>query len=139
MGKIKVTVGMTTKEYEQGITYGEVATDFAKEYQYDIILAKKEGKLIELSKAIHEDCEIEFLTTATSSGHKTYERGVILLMLKAFFDVADSQKLRNVFVKHSLGDSVYCEADGVEVTESLLAEVENRMKAIVEADLPKAF
>ena len=136
MGEIKITVGLITKEYEQGITYSKVAKDFTREYPYDIILAKKGGKLIELSKNINEDAEIEFLTTATSSGYKTYERGVILLMLKAFFDVADSEKLRNVFVKHSLGDSVYCEADGVEVTEALLTEVEARMKEIVEADLP---
>ena len=136
MGKIKVTVGMTTKEYENGITYGEVSKEFVSEYPHDIILAKKSGKLIELSKTITEDVEIEFLTTADSSGHKTYERGVILLMLKAFYDVVDSDNLRNVFVKHSLGDGIYCEADGIEVDEALLEKVEARMRELVTADLP---
>lgn len=136
MGKIKVSVGLTTKEYDEGTTYGEVAGDFAGEYQYDIILAQKGGKLVELTKELKEDAAIEFLTTATGSGHKTYDRGVTLLMLKAFYDEADTEKLRNVFIKHSLGDSIYCEAEGIPVTEELLQCVENRMRELVQQDLP---
>lgn len=136
MGKrIKVTVGTETREYEEGVTYGEIAREYQEDYQYDIILAQKGGKLVELRKAVHKDCTVAFLTTATGSGHKTYERGTILLMLRAFYAVADSEKLQNVFVKHSLGDGVYCEADGIEVTEGLLDSVERYMKELVEKNL----
>lgn len=136
MGKrIKVTVGTETREYEEGVTYGEIAREYQEDYQYDIILAQKGGKLVELRKAVHKDCTVAFLTTATGSGHKTYERGTILLMLRAFYAIADSEKLRNVFVKHSLGDGVYCEADGIEVTEELLDSVEQYMKGLVEKNL----
>ncbi len=137
MGKrIRVTIGTDTREYDEGITYGEIAREYQKDYQYDIILAQKAGKLVELGKRIHKDCTVAFLTTATGSGHKTYERGVILLMLKAFYAIADSEKLQNVFVKHSLGDGVYCEADGIEVTEELLSCVEQYMKELVGKNLP---
>lgn len=136
MGKrIKVTVGTETREYEEGVTYGEIAREYQEDYQYDIILAQKGGKLVELRKAVHKDCTVAFLTTATGSGHKTYERGTILLMLRAFYAIADSEKLQNVFVKHSLGDGVYCEADGIEVTEELLDSVERYMKGLVEKNL----
>ncbi len=101
-----------------------------------IILAQKAGKLVELRKTVHKDCTVAFLTTATRSGHKTYERGAILLMLKAFYAIADSEKLQNVFIKHSLGDGVYCEADGIEVTEELLSCVEQYMKELVGKNLP---
>ena len=134
--RITVTVGSAVREYDSGITYGEIAKDFAQEYQFDVILAQKDGRLAELAKTLEEDAVIDFLTTATSSGHKTYERGVILLMLKAFYSVADSGKLRNIFVKHSLGDSVYCEAEGIAVTEELLQEVQDRMLELVRRDLP---
>ncbi len=137
MGKrVKVTVGTDTREYDEGITYGEIAREYQKEYQYDIILAQKAGKLVELRKTVHKDCTVAFLTTATRSGHKTYERGAILLMLKAFYAIADSEKLQNVFIKHSLGDGVYCEADGIEVTEELLSCVEQYMKELVGKNLP---
>lgn len=134
--KIKITVGADTREYEAGITYGEIAKEYQKEYEYDIILAQKRGKLIELTKQAWDDCEIAFLTTATGSGHKTYDRGVTLLMLRAFYAIADGQKLRNVFIKHSLGDSIYCEADGIEITQELLCKVQEYMEELVQRDIP---
>ena len=54
--KIKITVGADTREYEAGITYGEIAKEYQKEYEYDIILAQKRGKLIELTKQTWDDC-----------------------------------------------------------------------------------
>ena len=131
---VNVTVGKQTNTYPSGITYGEIAKEFADQYQYDIILAQKDGRLVELAKKIKEDCTIEFLTTATGSGHKTYDRGVSLMMLKAFYSVADPSKLRNVFIKHSLGDCIYCEADGVTITEELLRRVEQFMHKMVDRD-----
>lgn len=134
--RIKVTVGSAVREYNSGITYGDIAKDFEKEYQFDIILAQKEGKLVELARTVEEDAVIDFLTTATSSGHKTYERGVTLLMLKAFYSVEDAKQLQNIFVKHSLGDSIYCEAEGVAITEGLLKKVQDCMMELVRQDLP---
>ncbi|MCD7826720.1 MAG: nucleoside kinase [Clostridiaceae bacterium] len=137
MGKqIKVTVGTKTVLYDFGVTYGEIAADFASEYQYDIILAQRKGKLLELSKKPDRDCDISFLTTATSSGCKTYNRGVTLLMLKAFYQTAEGEGLQNIFVRHSIGDCVYCQADGVEITDGLLKKVEACMREMVERDIP---
>ena len=137
MGKyIKVTVGKEVREYEPGVTYGQVAREFKENYDHDIILAQKGGKLVELAKEIHNDCQVQFLTTASQSGHKTYERGVTLLMLKGFYDIADKEMLQNVFVKHALGESIYCEAEGVELTEEFLKKLEKGMQGLVSRDIP---
>lgn len=133
---VKVTVDGVVREYEKGITYLEVSRDFASEYDHDIILAKRGEKLVELNKKIHRDMELTFLTTASDSGYKTYVRGVTLLMLKAFYHVAREAGLKNIFVKHTLGDSVYCEAEGVRLTEELLAQVERYMRELVHMDIP---
>ncbi|MDE6567123.1 MAG: hypothetical protein K2K70_05265 [Lachnospiraceae bacterium] len=124
------------QEYPAGTTYEVIAKQVQKEYPYDIILAKKQGKLVELNKKIGTIQKIEFLTTATNSGHKTYVRGVTLLMLRAFYAVCGDQGLNNVFIKYQIGDSCYCEADGVEITPELLAEVEQYMKELVHRDMP---
>lgn len=134
--KIQVTVGSEIRTYEQGITYKEIAEEFKNQYQYDIILAQRGGKLVELYKKVQEDCNISFLTTATGSGSRTYNRGALLLMLKAFYDVADCEELKNVFVLYAIGEGVYCEAEGVPVTEELLASVEDRMRELVRQDIP---
>ncbi|MDD7402842.1 MAG: nucleoside kinase [Butyribacter sp.] len=133
---VKVTVGNITKEYPSDITYGEIAREHKAEYAYDIILAQKGGKLVELTKKVQEDCTISFLTTQSDSGHKTYDRGVTLLMLDAFYSVADTRKLKNIFVEHSLGDSIYCEVEGLPVTQELLGQVQSYMEEIVQKDLP---
>lgn len=65
---VKVTVSGVTKEYETGITYGEVSKDFKDNCKYDIILAKQGAKLIELNKKIKTDCEIEFLDISDPNG-----------------------------------------------------------------------
>ena len=97
---VKVTVSGVTKEYETGITYGEVSKDFKENCKYDIILAKQDAKLIELNKKIKTDCEIEFLDISDPNGHKTYVRGVNLLLLDAFYEVCKDMPLKNVFIKY---------------------------------------
>ena len=76
------------------------------------------------------------MTTADDSGHKTYVRGVTLLMLRAFYAVCKGQPLENVYVQYQIGDSCYCEVSGVPVTESLLQQVEQYMKELVHRDIP---
>lgn len=133
---VKVTVSGVTKEYETGITYGEVSKDFKDNCKYDIILAKQGAKLIELNKKIKTDCEIEFLDISDSNGHKTYVRGVNLLLLDAFYEVCKDMPLKNVFIKYMIGDSCYCEAEGIEITDEILKKVEEKMHELVKKDIP---
>lgn len=133
---VKVTVGTNVEEWPKGTTLMEIAEKYQKDYTHDIILAKSGGRLLELAKTVNKDIAITFVTTAEGSGHKTYDRGVTLLMLKAFYDVAERDKIKNVFVKHSLGDSIYCEVEGMEVTDELLQRVEKGMMELVKKDIP---
>ena len=133
---VKVTVSGVTKEYETGITYGEVSKDFKDNCKYDIILAKQGAKLIELNKKIKTDCEIEFLDISDPNGHKTYVRGVNLLLLDAFYEVCKDMPLKNVFIKYMIGDSCYCEAEGIEITDEILKKVEEKMHELVKKDIP---
>ena len=45
-----VTVGNKTREYPVGITYGEIASVYQKDYPYQIALAVRDGKIRELFK-----------------------------------------------------------------------------------------
>lgn len=132
---VKMTVCGVIKEYEDGTTYREVAKDFKTNYKYDIILAKEGATLIELNKKIKPGGEIEFVDISDSSGHKTYVRGVNLLMLDAFYSVCEGMSLKNVFIKYMIGDSCYCEAEGIEITDDLLQKVEKKMHELVDRDI----
>ena len=128
-----VRIGNEQKQYDAGITYGDIAKEYAA--GRDIILARSDGKLVELNKKLTSDCEIKLLDTSTDSGHKTYVRGVTLLMLRAFYKIAGDE-LKNIFVKYAIGDSCYCEAEGVEITKELLGRVQSEMGRLVVADIP---
>ncbi len=141
MGKqviVRVIVGsqIHEKKYPEGTTYAQVAEEFADSYDHAVILARSGGKLLELGKKIMKDTEITFVTIAEDSGHKTYVRGVTLLMLRAIYGVCEKGTLENVFVKYQIGDSCYMEVQGVEVTEELLRKVEDSMRELVHKDLP---
>lgn len=133
---VNVVVDGIEKKYPKGITYLEISKDFEEQYDHDIILAKTGEKLVELNKEITRDCEITFLTTSSDSGHKTYVRGVTLLMLRAFYHVVKEEEFEDILVEHMLGDSCYCEAEGVEITEELLEQVQSYMEELVQRDIP---
>ena len=64
---IKVTIGQKTYEYEDGTTLYEIAREHQSEYKHQIILAKCNGTLSELSKVLVENCNIAFESKTTVS------------------------------------------------------------------------
>lgn len=63
-----VTVGDKTREYPAGITYGEIASIYQKDYPYQIALAVRDGKIRELFKKVDKDCTVSFLTLTDDTG-----------------------------------------------------------------------
>lgn len=133
----EVKIGTEVKQYKSGTTFKDVAEEFQNQYDNDIVLVMKNGKLTELFKEITSDCSIDFITTATTPGIETYRRSATLLMLKAFYDVVDADKIEKLTVEFSLSKGYYCTIKGkVEITEELLTEVENKMKELVAENVP---
>lgn len=115
----------------------ELAKYAKKEHQYDIILAKVNGKLTELNKEVEDDDVVEFVTTDTVIGNLTYKRSVCMMMLSALYDVVPAEKIQKVCVQYSLSKGYYCDIIGdIEVTEELLLEIKLKMLEIVSLDLP---
>ena len=81
---VTVTVNGIGKAYPRGTSLFDISRDYVRDCEADIILAVQDGKLRELSKKVYENCMVEFLTVSDKDGYRTYCRGMILLMLKAF-------------------------------------------------------
>ena len=84
MADINVTVGGVTQTFPEGVSIESVAREMAPNGQ-EPLLAKVNGSLKELFKRLYSDCDIEFLDITTGPGYKTYERGLIFLMLEALY------------------------------------------------------
>lgn len=127
-----VTVGGELKQYNEGISYTEIAKDFQNQYDSPIVLVLKNGKLTELFKKVTSDCKIEFLTTKTSPGIEAYRRSATLIMLKAFYDVVGNKNINKISVQYSLSKGYYCTLNSkVKLNQELIDKVKIRMNEIV--------
>lgn len=134
---VKVTVGTEERVYPSGTPYRTVAADLQHRYPYDILLVNRGGKLCELHKALDRDCSLKMITAQDKPGIQTYERSAVLLMLKAFYDVAGRENVERVSVEYSLSSALFCLAKGsFTLDQTLLDRVEERMRELSAQALP---
>ena len=137
MQTIHLKVGEDSFEYGAGVSLEAVSRDFQKDYPHDIILARVDGKLAELSKCIDRDAEIEFITTGEPVGNEAYRRTASMVMLKAFQDVLGRDNFERLTVQYSLDKGYYCEVlTDILLTEELLERIKERMHEIAQAKMP---
>lgn len=139
MGEImyNVKIGDEVRAYQEGTPYSEIAKEYQKNFENDIVLVVINGKLQELQKTVKCDCVLEFETTAGNMGHNAYKRSMELLLVKAIYDVSAHSHVRKVRIHYSLGKGYYYTIEGdVSLTEEFLDKVERRMREMVELNLP---
>lgn len=125
-----------TKEYPEGTTWMEVVREHQKEYEYDILLVRVNGKLQELHKQV-KDCELSFVTAKDKPGMSAYQRSASLMMLKAFYSVAGPGNVEKLMIDFSIGRGFFVEARGNFVLDQeFLDAVKAKMREYVERKIP---
>ena len=131
----QVTVNGKSREYPIGITFGEVAGVYQKDYSYPIALAVRNGKIKELFKKVDQDCTVEFLTLADDTGHKTYNLTATIILMKAINDVVGLDKIEKIKMEFAIGNGYYCAKKGDFVfTDEIVAEIKAKMQEYIEKD-----
>lgn len=131
-----VTVDGKTREYPAGITFGEIARVYQKNYPHQIALAVRNGKIRELFKKVDKDCTIEFLTVSDDTGHKTYNRTATIILMKAITEVVGANKIDRIKMEFAIGNGYYCSKSGdFEVTDELVEQVKAKMQEYIDKDL----
>ena len=134
MADINVTVGGVTQTFPEGVSIESVSREMAPNGQ-EPLLAKVNGSLKELFKRLYSDCDIEFLDITTGPGYKTYERGLIFLMLAALYRLYGQDECNNLRVEHSIGQGIYCEINGrLRISEEFLGTLRKEMLDICKED-----
>jgi uridine kinase len=134
---IQIEINGTVKEYPKGIRLLDISKEYQKDYKEDIILAFVGNRLRELQKTVQKDCTLRFVTTADSAGHKTYTRGLTLVMLKAIYSVLDSDDINKVSVEYSIGNGLYCQMDiKVPLTDETCRQIKEKMLSFIDRDIP---
>lgn len=134
---LSVVIDGVEYTYPMGTSYQKIAADVQKNYPDDILLVNREGKLCELHKTLDRSCVLKMVTAREKPGIQTYERSAVLLMLKAFYDTAGKENVQRVTVEYSISHALFIRARGsFTLSQALLAQVEDRMREIVEQAVP---
>jgi uridine kinase len=135
--KIRVEINGKEYEYSANVSLMEISRDFQKDYNNQIILAFVNNKLRELFKRVADHCSIRFVTIGEDAGHKTYQRGMILVMLKALYAEFGNENVDKVSVEYTVSNGLYCDYKGKDpLTKERLLAVKKRMEELVRKDIP---
>ena len=149
MQEFEITLELTNENTEKivvkkGETFYSLAKKYQKYYEEDIILAKWNGKLMELNKQIKASGVVSFVTVGERDGRRTYRRSVTLVMQRAVEKVYGKEVC--VQILYSLGEGDYCELSRyssdnskqvkLETNELKLEELKTCMLDLVQQDLP---
>lgn len=133
---IKVKYKGEIKEYPKDTMLLDISKEYQADFDNDIILGLVNNKLRELNKRLDRDCELEFVTTKDSDGRKTYNRGLIILMLRAIYNVLGKEASRGVSINYSVSNGLYCSLyKQSELTKEDVANIKAEMQDIVERDV----
>lgn len=134
---IKVIIDEEEKEYPYGTPYSEIAKDYEVSKEHDIVLVMVDNRLRELHKTLKEPCTLSFITTKDAVGSMTYRRSATLLLLKAVYDVAGNDNVKDVKIHYSVSKGYYFTVDGnLAITQEFLDNVKIKMQEMVDLKLP---
>lgn len=118
-----------------GTSVKEIADDLADRLPYTVIAAKVDNHIEDLDFVLEEPCKVELLDIRTQAANLIYQYSLSLIYLKAVKDTLGDDV--RVEIQNSLNKGLYTEIKTKEpVTEEQVQAVENRMRELVDANLP---
>lgn len=127
--KIKVTFrNQDVYEFDEGITYEKISQTFKKYYDYDILAAKVDNYIVDLSDTLKKKCNIDFYDRSSSLGNSIYTRSAVFILILAIKNILGDVELTT---ENSINNGVYCTIDKPILTEKVLKQIYDEMKNIV--------
>lgn len=125
----------TSKEFQEGISLGEIAKEFEFEKPYDILAAKVNNVAQGLKFKAYHSLDVEFLDYRTYIGRNLYCRSLCFLLYKGVRDLFPKSSL---VIKRPISKGYYCvvdKGDGTVLSEADVDAIRARMLEIVDQDL----
>jgi len=130
---IVVQVGEKKLEVPEGTLVGEVAA-MVPELSAGTVVARVNNDIFGYQFPLTEDSQVEFLDTRTEDGMRAYRASLVFLFVRAALEVIPGC---TVHIKHALNNGLYGEFDHSQpVIEKDIRAIEERMRALVEEDIP---
>ena len=111
----------------------ELFNDEIKKSDNEIIACKFNNEVKGLRYKIPSSGTIELIDITDKDGMRVYQRGLIYIVAKAFHDIYPQALLT---VNYQLYHSMLCEIEGLDITDEVIKKVDNRIKEIIEKNIP---
>lgn len=130
---IKVTYNnLEVKEFKEGTTLKEISDSFRHYYNYDILVAKVDNELTDLSDEINKKCNVEFFDRSSSVGNSVYFTSANFMMILAVRNILGPDA--KVIIEHSLDKGIYCVVENAIINKAIVKKIETEMQKISKED-----
>ena len=131
--KFKVTFrGNEVVEFDEGTTYKVISDHFKHNYNYDILVAKVNNNLVDLSDTLNKRCNIDFYDRSSSIGNSIYVRSARFILILAVRNILGPSA--EVITEHSMDRGIFCTIRNAKINKDIVNKIYKEMKAIVEDD-----
>ncbi|MDD2315332.1 MAG: nucleoside kinase [Proteiniphilum sp.] len=132
--KVKCINTGEEKDVEVGIPLTALIDIFGVKSPYLITNAKVNNKTESLAYRLYRPKTIEFVDLSNSSAMRTYVRSLCFILAKAVDDLLPNAEM---YIEHAVSKGYYFQIESdVPVGKPELDAIRNRMREIVEADIP---
>ena len=104
---MKIYINKKEYQYKDGITYYEIAKDFQKDYDQDILLVKTQYKFEELRSIARDGDDISFIFYNDKQGYQAYAHTAIFILLKSLYEHFSPNNDFMYELEFRLGDGYY--------------------------------
>lgn len=121
-------------EIQDTCTIVDIVNLVHKNLMYTALAARVDNEIAPLTQEINRSCRIELLDMRNQSANLIYQNSLLLIYLKSIKDVLGETKVE---VQNSISKGLYTMIKRKEpITEEQVFTIENRMKKLVQEDIP---
>lgn len=129
---IRVSLDNREIEVERGTLVGELAKRLPE--AEGAVVGRVNNEVVGFQFPLEQDCRLQFMTTSSEDGMRVYRASLVFLFVRAALEVLEGC---TVHIKHSLNNGLYGEIDHSQlVIEKDIKAIENRMRELVDQDIP---
>ena len=128
--KFKVNFrNIKTLEFEEGTSYKEIAECFKQYFNFDILAAKVDNNIVDLSDTLTKKCNIDFFDRSTEVGNRVYARSARFILVLALRNILGKEV--DLITEHSMDHGVYCTIKGASINKEIIMNLTKEMKEII--------
>lgn len=124
----------SVRQYPAGTSLAEVAKDISPRLGKEALVAAVDGRLVDLSHRLEQDCQVEFFTFDSEPGRQAFRHSSAHVLAQAVTRLFPGVKLA---IGPAIQEGFYYDFDVPKpFTPEQLAQIEAEMQNIVQEDLP---